>query len=75
MSDEQASEKSADGQDSESASPRRGDPISEERQAELKTVADMQRGWAAQPEATRGDSVFQHLWLTGADREASASYS
>jgi uncharacterized protein YjbI with pentapeptide repeats len=44
-----------------------GDPISEERQAELRALADRQREWAAQPEATRGDSHFTGVALTGAD--------
>jgi uncharacterized protein YjbI with pentapeptide repeats len=44
-----------------------GDAISEERQAKLRELADQQREWAAQPEVTRGDSVFKGVTLTGAD--------
>lgn len=44
-----------------------GDPISAERQAELRTLAERQQAWVAQPEATRGDSAFEGVRLTGAD--------
>jgi uncharacterized protein YjbI with pentapeptide repeats len=44
-----------------------GDDISEEREAELQVLFDRQREWAAQPEATRGESVFKGVKLTGAD--------
>jgi uncharacterized protein YjbI with pentapeptide repeats len=44
-----------------------GAPISKERQTELQALAYRQREWAAQPEGTRGDSVFQYVQLTGAD--------
>jgi hypothetical protein len=44
-----------------------GDAISEERQAELQALSDKQREWAAQPETTRGESVFTKVALSGAD--------
>ncbi|HEV7126740.1 MAG TPA: hypothetical protein VGN32_04775 [Ktedonobacterales bacterium] len=51
----------------EAVGTRWGDPISDERQAELRALADQQREWAARPEAERGDSAFKHVELTGAD--------
>lgn len=44
-----------------------GDPISEERQAELRALFERQKEWVAQSEATRGESVFKGVKLTGAD--------
>jgi hypothetical protein len=44
-----------------------GDPISEERQAALDALAEQQRTWAEQPEATRVDSPLKDVHLTGAD--------
>lgn len=44
-----------------------GDEVPDERQLELKALADRQYQWAAQPEATRGESVFKDVELTGAD--------
>jgi uncharacterized protein YjbI with pentapeptide repeats len=44
-----------------------GDPISEERQAELKALSVRQREWAGKPVAERGDSAFKGVALTGAD--------
>jgi uncharacterized protein YjbI with pentapeptide repeats len=52
-----------------------GVPISEERQAYLRGLADKQRDWAAQPEATRGESVFKGVQLTGADVTWLAGYA
>ncbi len=49
--------------------PKWGDPISEERQAELDVLAEQQRRWVEQPEAARGDSPLTAMeaGLTGAD--------
>ena len=47
--------------------PKWGDSISEERQVELDTLAELQRTWAEQPEATRGVGPLQDIPLTGAD--------
>ncbi len=44
-----------------------GDAITEERQAELKVLADKQREWAGMPEQERGVSHFSFVSLTGAD--------
>ncbi|HEX8995193.1 MAG TPA: pentapeptide repeat-containing protein [Ktedonobacterales bacterium] len=44
-----------------------GDSISEARQAELRELFERQKAWVAQPDATRGDSVFKGVQLTGAD--------
>jgi uncharacterized protein YjbI with pentapeptide repeats len=52
-----------------------GDPISEERQARLKALADQQREWVAHAEAERGDSRFTDVPLTGADVFWLASYA
>jgi len=52
-----------------------GDPISEERQARLKALADQQREWVANAEAERGDSLFTDAPLTGADVFWLASYA
>jgi hypothetical protein len=43
------------------------DPISEERKAELKALADQQCEWVKKPELERGDSHFKSVKLTGAD--------
>ncbi|HEX9414863.1 MAG TPA: pentapeptide repeat-containing protein, partial [Ktedonobacterales bacterium] len=43
------------------------DAISEERQAKLQELADRQLEWVAQPKATRGESPFKGVELTGAD--------
>jgi hypothetical protein len=51
----------------EAVGTRWGDRISEERQAELKALADKQRQWVAEPETTRGHSVFRGAKLSGAD--------
>jgi uncharacterized protein YjbI with pentapeptide repeats len=51
----------------EAVGKRWGDPISEDRQAELKSLADMQREWVATPETLRGNSHFKGVTLTGAD--------
>jgi hypothetical protein len=51
----------------EAVGKRWGDPISEERQAELRAMAEQQREWAKQPETARGDSFFKDVSLTGAD--------
>jgi pentapeptide repeat protein len=58
MSDEQGEQTPADAW---------GQPISAERQAELKMLADRQREWAAKPARARGDSVFKAVRLTGAE--------
>lgn len=52
-----------------------GAPISEGRQAWLRELADRQQYWTKQPEATRGDSVFKDVKLTGADTSWLAEYS
>src|SRR5258706_707346 len=66
MSDEQSgSEQSA--QPESPAGDHWGDPIRQERQAELKTLAARQREWAAQPEAARGESAFKNVPLTEAE--------
>lgn len=52
-----------------------GNPISDERQADLKELADQQRAWAEQPEAERGDSHFKGVKLTGADVFWLAAYA
>jgi hypothetical protein len=44
-----------------------GDRISEERQAALDALAEQQRTWAEQPEATRGDSPLKGVHFTGAE--------
>jgi hypothetical protein len=48
-----------------------GDPISEERQAELDALAALQRRWAEQPMAMRGDSPLashsEYVPLAGSD--------
>lgn len=44
-----------------------GQPISPERQMELKALAERQREWAATPEAQRGESAFRGVRLSGAD--------
>ncbi|HEY7832597.1 MAG TPA: pentapeptide repeat-containing protein [Ktedonobacterales bacterium] len=44
-----------------------GQPISAERQAELRVLFERQHEWAAQPEAERGRSIFQYVRLSGAD--------
>jgi uncharacterized protein YjbI with pentapeptide repeats len=62
------SARQADGDDS--ATPRAdkwGDPISEGRQAELRALFEQQKAWVAQPEPTRGESVFRGVRLTGAE--------
>src|SRR5262249_15838649 len=51
----------------EAVGKRWGDPISEERQAELKVLAEKQRDWAAKSEAERGISQFKGISLAGAD--------
>jgi uncharacterized protein YjbI with pentapeptide repeats len=57
----------------EAVGTRWGDPISEERQAELKDLADQQQGWAARRE--QGDSDIQAVELTGADVFWLAAYA
>lgn len=52
-----------------------GDPISDERQAELRALFERQQVWVAQPEATRGESVFKGVELTGADVSWLAGHS
>ena len=47
--------------------PKWGDPISENRQAELDTLAEQQHTWAELPEATRGKSPLKDVLLSGAD--------
>jgi uncharacterized protein YjbI with pentapeptide repeats len=59
----------------EAVGKRWGDPISEERQAELKELADKQREWAAKSEATHGPSILIGVRLTGADVFWLASYA
>lgn len=44
-----------------------GDTINPEWQDELKKLADKQKEWVAQPEATRGHGVFRGVKLSGAD--------
>ena len=44
-----------------------GDPISEERQAELDVLAERQHTWAEQPEAMRGDSPIKAARFNGAE--------
>jgi uncharacterized protein YjbI with pentapeptide repeats len=68
MSEQQAGEWKSACPHPEAVGTRWGDPISEERQAELKALADKQREWAAKSEAERGESPLNR-WplLTGAD--------
>lgn len=51
----------------EAVGKRWGDPISEERQAELEEAVARQKVWLKQPEASRGRGPFSTLGLTGAD--------
>jgi uncharacterized protein YjbI with pentapeptide repeats len=51
----------------EAVGKRWGDPISEERQAELRALFERQKEWVARSEAERGDSPFQDVQLRGAD--------
>lgn len=44
-----------------------GDPISEERQVELRALFERQKVWVFQPETTREASVFKGVELSGAD--------
>jgi hypothetical protein len=44
-----------------------GNPVSEERQAELDDLAEQQWLWAEQPEVTWGNSPLSNVHLTGAD--------
>ncbi len=67
MSDEQQQPEQFQVAQTEQPGDKWGDPISEQRQAELKWLAERQREWVGQPEATRGDSVFKGVQLTGAD--------
>lgn len=59
----------------EAVGKRWGDPISAERQAELKVLADKQQEWAAQSAGERGASSFQNVDLTGADVFWLAAYA
>lgn len=59
----------------ESVGNRWGDHISEERQAELKVLADLQREYAGEPAAERSGSYFAGENLTGADVFWLASYA
>lgn len=61
--------KQADGDDGSATQPgeKWGDPISEARQAELRALFQRQKAWVAQRKATRGESVFKGVHLTGAD--------
>jgi hypothetical protein len=59
----------------EAAGKRWGDPISEERQEELRVLADQQRAWAATPEQERRESPFRGVRLTGADAFWLAAYA
>jgi uncharacterized protein YjbI with pentapeptide repeats len=52
-----------------------GQPISEERQLELKLLADRQQEWVAKPEQERGNSVFSGVYLAGADVFWLAAYA
>jgi len=52
-----------------------GQPIGEERQADLQTLADQQREWAAKSEQERGESDFRGVRLTGADVFWLATYA
>ena len=61
------SDENRQGEQPEEQAPKWGDPVSPERQAELDALAVRQRTWAAQPEATRGDSPLKDVRLTGAD--------
>lgn len=51
----------------EAVGTRWGDPITEERQAELRAVAEQQKEWVAKPDAERGNSLFKDVKLTAAD--------
>jgi uncharacterized protein YjbI with pentapeptide repeats len=44
-----------------------GEDIPPERKAELEELAERQRAWAKQPEATRDDSHFNGVLVTGAE--------
>ena len=44
-----------------------GSPISEERQTELRALFERQKEWVAQPDATRAESAFNGVALSGAD--------
>jgi uncharacterized protein YjbI with pentapeptide repeats len=65
-------------QTAQTVSDRWGDPISEERQAELKDLADRQRAWVSSGPDYAGDldgSVFNGIPLSGADVFWLAAYA
>lgn len=72
MSDDQPIEASAETIEPKNAW---GDSISDERKAELKTLADQQRDRAALSESQRGDSYFAGVHLNGADVFWLATYA